>query len=111
VFQSTYPFKKEKYMTSKKIDCFGSFNGSRVCENCPVKRDCKLTLVAVGFDIFRSLLTEMLYALPEGNYTDSDRMPMLVDQVRGVILPASNDTLQIFDDLDAESHLDLSKIV
>lgn len=97
-------------MSQKTTPCLGFFNASRVCENCPMKKDCKFILVAVGFDIIRNVQSELMYMLPSGLYTDADRMPILVDQLVGLRVPEPDDTLEIFDNLEA-GEIDLAKTV
>lgn len=96
---------------SKNQSCFGFFAATRICEGCPLKIDCKHVLVFCGFDIIKAAQYEMENRLPEGNYIDSDRIPVLTDQVTGVKLPGQDDeTLKIFDDLQNDE-IDLSKVV
>lgn len=98
-------------MSKTIAKCFAFFNGSRVCDSCPVKKDCKFGLVSVGFDIMRCVQSEMIVQLPQGQYTDADRMPVLVDQIIGLKLPEVSETLEIFDNLDADPDIDMGRIV
>lgn len=68
-------------MTQK--ECFGFFNDSVSCNNCPAVKRCRAILVSDGFDVLAGLLSEIVEAEAESGipFFPKEKVSDNVDQL------------------------------
>jgi hypothetical protein len=64
-------------------ECFGFFNDSVACQNCPAIKRCRAILVSDGFDILGSFLDEVLEEEMESEvpFFPKDKISDNIDQL------------------------------
>lgn len=99
---------------TKAAICFGTYRQSATCNTCGLRSRCKAVEATDGLDLVAALISHLEETLPEGTYTDTDRVTELVDQLlhpHGVELSETEkELLQILSQDLAGSPVDLQDL-